>query len=58
MQYNFIQGYNSKLAPAQRAATDLLKAYFASPEAALISTPTYNIPSDLSSSALVIQLFS
>lgn len=58
MQYNFI---TNKLVPAQRAATDLLKAYFASNVSGnqqpankntnaedsrmLISTPTYSIPS-------------
>ena len=59
--YNFL---STKLVPAQRTGTNLIKAYFAScytPEDTrpLISTPTYSIPSPVtSSSALVVQLFS
>lgn len=67
MQYNFI---TNKLVPAQRAATDLLKAYFASNVSSalqqpgtklntgdsrmLISTPTYSIPSPASSSSALV----
>jgi hypothetical protein len=67
--YNFltrlsanIVGKGTKLVAAQRTATDLLKAYFASTEdrttsvsSTLISTPTYSVTSE---KAVVIQLFS
>jgi len=54
--YNYI---TTKLVAAQRTATDLLKAYFASyysPEdpRTLISTPTFSVTSD----KVVVQLFS
>jgi hypothetical protein len=53
--YNFL---TTKLVAAQRTATDLLKAYFASSAGAsdntLISTPTYSVTSD----NVVVQLFS